>query len=130
MLFKSKTRLTIFIFGLLLLFSTGCAVQEIGVKLGNDRPRKGRPPAHAPAHGHRAKHVYRYYPSAEVYFDISRGVYFYFTGVAWKVSVSLPSSLKVKLGNHVSIEMDTDKPYRDFKKHKAKYPHGWSKKKK
>jgi len=50
--------------------------------------------------------------------------------VAWKVSVSLPSSLKVKLGNHVSIEMDTDKPYRDFKKHKAKYPHGWSKKKK
>ncbi len=29
----------------------------------------GGPPAHAPAHGHRARHSYLYYPSSYVYFD-------------------------------------------------------------
>jgi hypothetical protein len=33
---------------------------------------KNGPPAHAPAHGYRAKHRYRYYPSCSVYFDIGR----------------------------------------------------------
>ncbi len=115
---------------ILLIFSTGCAVQEVGVKIGDTKPPRGKPPAHAPAYGYRAKHIYRYYPEAYVYFDISRRVYFYFAGGVWRASVSLPASLKVKLGSAVTITMDTDKPYRDFAKHKAKYPPGWSKKKK
>ncbi|MBW2092738.1 MAG: hypothetical protein JRI34_11540, partial [Deltaproteobacteria bacterium] len=43
------------ILAILLVFFTGCAVQEVGVKIGDSKRPKGRPPAHAPAHGHRAK---------------------------------------------------------------------------
>ena len=36
--------------------------------------KKNGPPAHAPAHGYRAKHQYRYFPSCKVYHDIDRGL--------------------------------------------------------
>ena len=40
--------------------------------------RRGGPPAHAKAHGYRAKHQYRYYPIVQkVYHDSERGLYFY-----------------------------------------------------
>ena len=41
----------------------------------------------------------------------------------------MPSRLRVGLGEYVSIEMDTDKPYKHHKKHKTKYPPGKMKKK-
>jgi hypothetical protein len=36
--------------------------------------------------------------------------------------------MRVQLGDYVSIEMDTDKPYTKFKDHKKKYPPGQLKK--
>jgi hypothetical protein len=89
---------------------------------------KHAPPDHAKAYGRRAKYDYRYYPDAQVYFDIQRKVYFYLDGRGWKMSVYLPH--KIKLTGYVTIEMDTDKPYKDFKTHKTKYPPGQMKKKK
>jgi hypothetical protein len=71
----------------------------------------GGPPAHAPAHGYRAKYNYNYYPKENVYFDTSRKLYFYMDGDNWRASVSLPLDLKVRLGDHVNIELDFDKPY-------------------
>ena len=91
---------------------------------------KNGPPAHAPAHGYRAKHQYRYYPSCSVYFDIGRSVYFYLEGDNWRVSVELPNHLHARLGGSVVVEMDTDKPYLKNEYHKQKYPPGQSKKKK
>ena len=91
---------------------------------------KNGPPAHAPAHGYRAKHRYKYYPSCSVYFDIGRSVYFYLEGDSWRVSVELPDHLRVRLGGAVVVEMDTDKPYLHHKYHKQKYPPGQLKKKK
>ena len=91
---------------------------------------KNGPPAHAPAHGYRAKHRYRYYPSCSVYFDIGRAVYFYLEGDNWHVSVELPDRLRVRLGGSVEFEMDTDKPYLDHEYHKQKYPPGQLKKSK
>ena len=91
--------------------------------------KKG-PPAHAPAHGYRAKHRYKYYPSCSVYFDIGKSVYFYLEGDSWRVSVELPNHLRVRLGGSVEVEMDTDKPYLHHKYHKQKYPPGQLKKKK
>lgn len=88
------------------------------------------PPAHAPAHGYRAKHQYRYYPSCSVYFDIGRSVYFYLEGDTWRVSVELPNHLRVRLGDSVVVEMDTDKPYLEHEYYKQKYPPGQLKKKK
>ncbi len=91
---------------------------------------KRGPPPHAPAHGYRAKYKYHYYPHAQVYFDISREVYFYMEGNAWRMSACLPGGLHVRLGDYVAIDMDSDKPYKHFKKHKKKYPPGHRKKNK
>ena len=91
---------------------------------------KQGPPAHAPAHGYRAKHQYRYYPSCSVYYDTGRRLYFYLQGDNWEVGASLPSRLRVGLGDSVSIELDTDKPYIHHKDHQKKYPPKASKKSK
>ena len=113
----------------LFLFSfTGCISIGGGVHLGEISKPNGGPPPHAPAHGYRAKHSYNYYPAAQVYFDTSRKVYFYLDRDNWRMSVSLPESLSVKLGNHVTIDMDTDKPYAQFLEHKKKYSQGQLKK--
>jgi hypothetical protein len=88
------------------------------------------PPDHAKAHGYRAKHTYRYYPSAQAYYDVDRKAYFYLEGGNWQVSVSLPISLKLQLGDCVTIEMDSDKPYTRFEEHRRSYPPGQAKKNK
>jgi hypothetical protein len=121
------------------LFAAGCAPKKVVVgyeKDGNHgyqesghNYKKGGPPAHAPAHGYRAKHHYRYYPSRNVYHDTDRGLYFYLKGDNWEVGASLPSSLRVGLGDFVSIELDTDKPYIYHADHVKKYPPGQMKKK-
>ena len=80
------------------------------------------PPDHAKAHGYRAKHTYRYYPAAQAYYDVDRKAYFYLEGDNWRVSASLPISLKAKLGDYVTIGMDSDKPYTGFEDHRLKYP--------
>ena len=85
------------------------------------KPKKGGPPAHAPAHGYRAKHKYRYYPSNSVYYDTGRGVYFYLKGDNWEVGASLPSKLKAGLGDSVTLELDTAKPYIHHAEHAVKY---------
>ncbi|WP_455207507.1 hypothetical protein [Kaarinaea lacus] len=109
---------------------------DIGIKIGSDgaeparsSSKKNGPPDHAPAHGYRAKHNYHYYPDSHVYFDIGRSMYFYLSDGAWKVSASLPGSLKLSLGSHVSIEMDSDKPYSKYSEHRSKYPPGHKKQK-
>ena len=86
--------------------------------------KNGGPPAHAPAHGYRAKHQYRYYPSSSVYYDTGRGLYFYLKGDNWEVGASLPSSLRVGLGDSVSIELDTDRPYIHHAEHVKMYSRG------
>jgi hypothetical protein len=105
---------------------TGCAVHTGGVVV--EEKHKDGPPPHAPAHGYRAKHSYYYYPSTYVYFDVTRKVYFYMEGSVWRTTVSLPDSIRVKLGDHVAIDMDDDEPYREFESHKKKYPPGQMKK--
>ncbi len=112
---------------------------SIGIKWGkgsdSDQPKsvkkhkKGGPPAHAPAHGYRAKRQYRYYPSSSVYYDHGRKIYFYIKGDHWEVGASLPNHLRIGLGDSVSIELDTDKPYIHHVEHVKKYPPGQLKKK-
>jgi len=107
---------------------------SIGVEWG-DAPsppeaRQGRlPPDHAPAHGRRAQQrEYQYYPHSNVYFDSGRGIYFYLADGQWQISVELPRRYRVRLGEYVMVEADREKPYRDYKKHRAKYPPGLRKK--
>ena len=106
---------------------TGAEQQQVKNK---SKQKKGGPPAHAPAHGYRAKYQYRYYPSNNVYKDTERGIYFYLKGDKWEVGASLPLPLKEGLGESVSLELNTDKPYIHHAEHVKKYPPKKSKPKK
>jgi len=92
--------------------------------------KKGGPPPHAPAHGYRAKHQYRYYPCCSTYYDAGRGVWFYIKTGDWTIGASIPTDLKVHLGHYVNISMDTDKPYEFNDEHQKEYPAEKYKKKK
>ncbi len=115
------------------------AAGQVTIKWGNDtsheqntsykKHKKGGPPAHAPAHGYRAKYQYRYYPNCSVYYDTSRKLYFYLKGDNWEVGASLPIKFRVGLGDYVSLEMDTDTPYIRYNEHIKKYPPGQLKQK-
>ncbi|MBW2411373.1 MAG: hypothetical protein JRF72_16370 [Deltaproteobacteria bacterium] len=133
------TGLAIGLLGVLILFPYSCAPKRVQVvydKEGNSRyseidpkHKKKGPPAHAPAHGYRAKHQYRYYPAHKVYYDTGRRLYFYLKGDNWEVGASLPSHIRIGLGKSVSIELHTDKPYLHHAEHVKKYPPGQLKKK-
>jgi hypothetical protein len=84
--------------------------------------KKGGPPPHAPAHGYRAKHQYRYYPNHNVYYEQARGVYFYIKGDGWAAGASLPTYLQSDLGFAVNLDLDTDKPYEQNEEHRRQYP--------
>ena len=84
--------------------------------------KKQSPPAHAPAHGFRAKHKYRYYPSQNVYHDTDRELYFYLKGDKWEVGISLPATYRDGLGESVILELQTDKPYIHHAEHVKYYP--------
>jgi len=90
----------------------------VGIRIGEpDEPgyrvvhKHPGPPPHAPAHGYRKKVVYYYYPTANAYYDQSRGVYFYLSGTEWQMAVSLPSSIRLNVHERVSLELETDRPY-------------------
>ncbi len=135
---ECKTRtMIIMIIGLCLLFLTiGCVPPPPpGGEVEKEPPRqygpphKKGPPPWAPAHGYRAKFQYRYYPSASVYFDIGRKLYFYFHLGEWRVSAKLPTRIRIDVGEYVILEMDTDRPYIFHSEVVKRYPPGHKKQK-
>ena len=121
-----------------LLFSSNAVAGSFSFSWGSDsstessqptiKTKKNGPPSHAPAHGNRSKRQYQYFPSSSVYHDSDRSLYFYFNGSNWQVAASLPNDIKVQLGNSVSIELETDKPYIYNEQHQEQYPPGQMKK--
>ncbi len=75
------------------------------------------PPAHAPAHGHRAKHVvhhhkYVYYPAQQVYYAPAQGVWFWLTGGNWQVGANLPMRYNgYRQYQGVPVTLDTSRPW-------------------
>jgi hypothetical protein len=86
--------------------------------------KTGGPPPWAPAHGRRAKYLYKYFPGTDVYFEPQRGVYFFLEAGIWRVSARLPDPLKLGVDLHAAIElpMDVDKPYVFHEQVKSSYP--------
>jgi len=85
----------------------------------------GGPPPWAPAHGHRAQvQRYYYYPASGVYYNVATSSYFYMSGGAWQVGVSLPTTMVIDPGAYVSLELDTDRPYLYYDEHRNKF-RGW-----
>lgn len=116
------------------LMCSGCLTRAV-IGGGNAYPpqaypevKKKAPPPWAPAHGHRAKYVYRYYPSSSIYFDTGRGLYFYLRGGAWTASASLPGGITISVNDFVTLEMDNDRPYAYHSDVKKRYPPGKLKK--
>lgn len=134
---KQSILSTVFI-SVFFLFSSYAVAGTFSFSWGDDqkaepsptvvKAKKNGPPAHAPAHGYRSKRQYRYFPSSSVYYDADRCLYFYLSGSNWQVGASLPHDLRIRLGDSVSIEMDTDKPYVYNNQHKKQFPPGQMKK--
>ena len=72
--------------------------------------RKYGPPPWAPAHGRRAKHMYRYYPRSKVYYDKGRGLWFWMAGATWRSGHALPDSIRLDAGGMVRLGMDVGNP--------------------
>ncbi len=125
---------TLFVLLTFVLMSSGCLFRGM-VSGGHEHPVpapevvKQGPPPWAPAHGHRAKHVYRYYPSSQIYFDTGKGLYFFLKNRAWTMSASLPGGIRLSVNDFVTIEMDHDRPYTYHADVQKKYPPGHLKKK-
>ena len=107
------------------VLSVGCSSpRSVGIQISDpeepdyrvEHKRPG-PPAHAPAHGYRKKYAYDYYPTANVYYDRSRQVYFYLAGRDWQMAVALPSTIRLNVSEAVSLELETDRPYRENAQH-------------
>ena len=118
-----------------MVFLIGC--QGTRILIEGDTPpeespsyeKKGGPPPWAPAHGYRAKHRYHYYTLSRVYHERERGVWFYYKDGEWKVSVSLPSEIRIDMNTYVILDMDTDQPYEYDHEVVKRYPPGQLKKK-
>jgi hypothetical protein len=127
---KQPGRIITLMVGLsIILMMAGCHGSRIAV--GTHPSYEGAshgPPPWAPAHGYRAKYQYHYYPASQVYFDNGRGLYFYYDGGNWRVSASLPSGIHIAVGEYVTLEMDTGKPYVFHSDVVKKYPPGQLKK--
>jgi len=103
---------------LLAINSTAFAGASISIEWGKgDEPVKQKsvkkhsktgPPSHAPAHGYRAKHQYRYYPSHSVYYDTARGLYFFLESASCSLGMLTSAEKHVVsfIGNSVCTEKD------------------------
>jgi hypothetical protein len=107
-----------FMFGSMVvgMVAVGCTTpQSVGIRIGEPRHpvvhKQPGPPSHAPAHGYRKKFAYQYYPTANVYYEPTRNVYFYLSDGTWVMAVSLPSSIQLDMGESVTLELETNRPY-------------------
>jgi|GEM_PF-1555685 len=71
----------------------------------------GEAPPWAPPEEQQARFKYQYFPSAQVYYDPVRELFFFQKNGQWVKSPGLPGYLRNRLGDFVVLEMDTNTPY-------------------
>ena len=65
------------------------------------------PPPWAPAHGYRAKTRHIYFPNQNMYYDIQKSNYIYFSNGKWSISSRVPSIfVGINLGKSTQIQLD------------------------
>ncbi len=79
-------------------------------------------PAWTNADGKRSKFIYKYFPSSGIYYDVGRGLYFYYFDGLWTESIYIPPDISADMGDFVSLEIDSDTPYIYNEEVKKKYP--------
>jgi hypothetical protein len=80
------------------------------------------PPTWEPV-GSEPVYHYRYYPSASVYFDMDRKLYFYLSKGSWTESPTLPDDIAKNLGPSAVVHMKTGTPYVYHSEVAEMYPH-------
>jgi hypothetical protein len=83
---------------------------------------------HDTRHPRALMHRYRYFPTAQVYFDLNRNVYFYFSNNVWLSAPRLPAHIHIDLNNFFTLELEGPKPYVHHSKTIKRYPPGLKKK--
>ena len=84
--------------------------------------RKG-PPPWAPAHGHRAKGKFHYYPTHQVYRNANTGAWIFYRDGSWQVGVNLPNTIRIGTDSKfVSLEMNSELPYHHHEEMVRTYP--------
>lgn len=68
----------------------------------------GGPPAHAPAHGWRAKNRYYFYPSCQVYYYPQRNCYIWRGPRGWVVTPKPPEKVVLRAEEAVTVDLDDD----------------------
>ncbi len=86
----------------------------------------GGPPPHAPAHGHRRKVVYVYYPDCEVYYHVERRSYIWFEAGDWHTHDRPPAHRHVHTGTSVPIHLESDHPQAHHTEVRGRHPRGGS----
>jgi len=90
------------------------AILLVVLTCGWTAPAFSDPPAHAPAHGWRAKHRYTYYRDHEIYYSPESSAWFWMDRDGhWHFGANLPVRLQQFTVGGVSIELDTDRPYQE-----------------
>jgi hypothetical protein len=56
------------------------------------------------------RYLNRYHPAHSVYYEISRGLFYYLADNNWRLNAYLFSDLEKRLGDSVKIEMDSETP--------------------
>ncbi|HEY6007129.1 MAG TPA: hypothetical protein VIU40_02325 [Geobacteraceae bacterium] len=123
------SRLLIPSIALVFLLAAGSALAGSGLKIPLPPiPGVNVPLPLPPVPGVAPKHLYRYFPDVEVYFDPGRSLYFFLDADVWRSATVPPPGIVVKGLPSTDLDIDDDVPYRshgDVRKH---YPPGQYKK--
>ena len=81
-----------------------------------------------PVPGVAPKHLYRYFPDREVYFDPARALYFFPDADVWRSAPVPPPHLVVQGLPFIELDIDDDAPHRHHGEVRKHYPPGQRKK--
>lgn len=105
----------------LILAGTTQAQISINVNIGN-------PPAWGPAESVGVR--FYYMPDIEVYYDVSKSVFFYQSNGVWVHAAVLPASYHYDLYTGYKVMLNDyhgETPYKEFEEHRKHYPKGCGK---
>jgi len=111
----SGLRLVALVFAVLVLQGCNVVVRA---------PVRPVPPAHAPAYGYHQDdyyYEYYYYPSAQVYFHIYTGYYYYFTGHRWVRTRVLPPRIRLYSRDRYQFTQREGRPYERHEYYQKQY---------
>lgn len=90
-----------------------------------DLPPPPGPPPWAKRRWFARERVYYFYPEVEVYYRPADRMWFYTDRGAWRMSVELPTSVRIDLGHNVQLSMTTDRPFERHREVVVYYPRAY-----